>query len=107
MEFHAGTLERVNITSVIIQDQSISLMWKAPFTLNLTGVDPDIIYCVDVMDSLRNTLYSLCGINTTSVTIPLDTDLMCQANVYTITPVNPAGNGTRLSMDVNGNTIRT
>ena len=80
-------------------------MWEVPFTLDLTNVDPDITYCVDVMDSLNNTLYSQCGINTTSVTIPLDADLMCQASVYTITPVNPAGNGTRLSMDVNGNTI--
>ena len=82
-------------------------MWEAPFTLDLTNVDPDITYCVDVMDSLSNALYifSQCGINTTSVTIPLDADLMCQTSVYTITPVNPAGNGTRLSMDVNGNTI--
>ena len=78
-------------------------MWEAPFTLDLTGVEPDITYCVDVIDSLNNTLYySQCGINITSVTIPLDIDL---CTVYTITPVNPAGNGTRLSMDMNGNTI--
>ena len=91
---------RVNITSVSIQDQSVTIMWKAPFTLDLTNVDPDITYCVDVMDSLNNTLYySQCGINTTSVTIPLDTDL---CTVYTITPVNPAGNGTKDTNLFNG-----
>ena len=82
--------------NVSIQDQSISLTWKAPFTFNLTEVDPDITYCVDVMDSLYNTLYSQCGINAESVTIPLDANLC--PSVYTITPVNPAGNGTRLSI---------
>ena len=75
-------------------------MWEAPFTLNLTNVEPDITYCVDVMDYLNNTLYySQCGINTTSVTIPLDTDL---CTVYTITPVNPAGNGTKDTNLFNG-----
>ena len=103
----AGTLDRVNNISATIQDQSVTIMWEAPFTLDLTGVDPDITYCVDVMDSLRNTLYSQCGIDTTSVTIPLDADLMCQASAYTITPVNFAGNGTRLSMDVYGNKYST
>ena len=76
-------------------------MWEAPFTLDLTNEEPDITYCVDVMDSLNNTLYSQCGINTTSVTIPLDADL-CQTSVYTITPVNPAGNGTKDTNLFNG-----
>ena len=81
-------------------------MWEAPFTLDLTNVDPDITYCVDVMDSLNNTLYSQCGINTTSVIIPLDTDV-CQASVYTITPVNPAGNGIKDTDLFNGSFIES
>ena len=93
--------DSTSLVSLFRISQFPSCAWEAPFTLDLTRVDPDITYYVDVMDSLRNTLYSQCGINITSVTIPLDADLMCQANVYTITPVNPAGNGTRLSMDVN------
>ena len=98
----AGTLDRVSNINATVQDQSVAIMWEAPFTLDLTNVDPDITYCVDVMDSLRNTLYSQCGINTTSVTIPLNADLICQASGYTITPVNLAGNGSVATDLLNG-----
>ena len=27
---------------------SSTITWEAPFSLNLTGVDPDIVYCVEV-----------------------------------------------------------
>ena len=96
----AGTLDRVSNISATVQDQSVTIMWEAPFTLNLTSVDPDITYCVDVMDFLNNILYySQCGINTTNVAIPLDTEL---CSVYTITPVNPAGNGIKDTYLFNG-----
>ena len=29
---------------------SIDLAWEPPFSLNITGVEPDIIYCVDVIN---------------------------------------------------------
>ena len=31
-----------------IKRNSSIITWKAPFSLDLTGVDPDIVYCVDV-----------------------------------------------------------
>ena len=31
----------------IMRDSS-TITWEAPFSLNLTGVDPDIVYCVEV-----------------------------------------------------------
>ena len=98
----AGTLDRVSNISATVQDQSITIMWEAPFTLDLTNVDPDITYCVNVMDTFSNTLYSQCGIDITNVTIPLNADLMCQASGYTITPVNPAGNGSVATDLLNG-----
>ena len=98
----AGTLDRVSNISATVQDQLVTIMWEAPFTLNLTNnMEPDITYCVDVMDSLNNTLYSQCDINIASVTIPLNADL-CQASGYTITPVNPAGNGSVATDFLNG-----
>ena len=100
----AGTLDRVSNISATIQYQSVTIMWEAPFTLDLTIGDPGITYCVDVMDYLNNTLYySQCGIDTTSVTIPLDTDLCI---IYTITPVNPAGNGSVATDLLNGMYIK-
>ena len=31
-----------------IKRNSSTITWKAPFSLDLTGVDPDIVYCVEV-----------------------------------------------------------
>jgi hypothetical protein len=31
-----------------VKRNSSTIAWEAPFSLDLTGVDPDIIYCVEV-----------------------------------------------------------
>ena len=31
-----------------IMRDSFTITWDAPFSLDLTGVDPDIVYCVEV-----------------------------------------------------------
>ena len=41
---HVGPLSMVTE----IKRNSSTITWKAPFSLNLTGVDPDIVYCVEV-----------------------------------------------------------
>ena len=42
--FNVGELAAVSYLSRI----SSSITWDPPFSLNLTNIDPDIIYCVEV-----------------------------------------------------------
>ena len=51
--------------------QNSTLFWRAPFTLNLTNVEPDIVYCVDVYNITcggRELLISDCDVTETSYT---------------------------------------
>ena len=72
------------------QDSIIYLVWTAPFTLNIQFTNPDITYCVDIVN-----LYSQCGINVTEFIYPLPPSSMCdEYYTFIITPVNAVGNGT-------------
>ena len=66
-----------------------------PFTLDLPNMDPDITYCVDVVNSTSSaTLHSQCGITETEFiysNIPFACYLVL---LFTVTPVNVVGNGT-------------
>ena len=76
-----------------------TLNWTAPFTLDITTVDPDITYCVDVVSSTSSaTLHSECGITETEFTYPLPPRSWCDQYNFTVTPVNVVGNGTRNSI---------
>ena len=44
IDIHLGPLSIV----AEIERNSSTITWVAPFSLNLTGVDPDIVYCVEV-----------------------------------------------------------
>ena len=92
-----GHLSAVGSLSVTVQNSIIFLTWTAPFTLDITGVDPDITYCVGVVNSTSSsTLHSQCGITETEYeythSIPLET--VCHDYMVTVTPVNVVGNGT-------------
>ena len=41
-----GALNRVD--SLVGRFPTLSCNWKAPFSLDLTNIEPDIVYCVDV-----------------------------------------------------------
>ena len=69
----------------------ISLTWEPPFTLDITGEDPDITgYCVDVTTSM--TLNSEC-VNETEFSYPVPPDAGCHVYSFTITPINIVGHG--------------
>jgi hypothetical protein len=66
-----------------------TINWKAPFSLNLTGVDPDIVYCVEVYNIT-------CGVDDLvagdcDVTEPRYTDNRLQGYIYRIT-ITPRSN---------------
>ena len=75
----------------------MTLSWTAPFSLDLTNVDPDIVYCVELYNITcgRSLLISECGVTETSYT----NDALHSGYIYeyTVTPlsnVEGASNGT-------------
>ena len=92
-----GLLQRV---SDIVRNSS-TIFWDAPFSLNLTNVDPDIVYCVEVYNITcgRSLLISECDVMETSYTN--DALLPGYIYEYTVTPrsnVEGASNGTSLTV---------
>ena len=80
------------LPSVPVVDATIS--WEAPFTLDLTGVDPDITYCVTVTSTaLLEPLNLMCGIATSEVRYLLPLNSWCYHLNVCVIPVNLAGNG--------------
>ena len=93
----AGILYEVNN----IHRNTTHLFWEAPFSLDLTGVDPDIVYCVEVINITcgRSLLISECDVMETSYTN--DALLSGYIYEYTVTPrsnVEEAINGTSLTV---------
>ena len=90
------------LQSVVDLTRNVStLTWEAPFSLDLTGVDPDIVYCVEVYNITcgRSLLISECDVVETNYTI--DALLPGHIYEYTITPrsnVEGARNGTSINV---------
>ena len=77
-----------------------TVTWVAPFSLNLTGVDPDIVYCVEVYNitcGVDDLVVSDCN-----VTEPRYVDNQLQQGlIYRIT-VTPRSNGQNAQNAQNG-----
>ena len=99
---HLGILSAVGDLSATALDSTISLTWNPPFTLDITGVDPDITYRVDVINSTSSqVIHSQGGINVTqyNYTTSLSPERrVCNVFKFTITPVNIVGNGSESSI---------
>ena len=76
-----------------------TLAWEAPFSLDLTGIDPDIAYCVEVVNitcGRRDLIVSNCNVTEPSYT---SDNIAPHGYIYeyTVTPrsnVEGARNGT-------------
>ena len=71
-----GPLDSVsNITANVNHTtEELLLMWTPPYSLNLTDVEPDIAYCVDIYNitcKSRNILFSNCSIITSELVVNL------------------------------------
>ena len=93
----AGALHKVND----IHRNATDLFWEAPFSLYLTNVDPDIVYCVEIVNITcgRSLLISECDVMEASYT----NDALLPGYIYecTVTPrsnVEGASNGTSQTM---------
>ena len=95
----AGLLAAVGSPSVDLVVTNISLTWTAPFTLDISDVDPDITYCVDVINSTSSSIIlSVCGITVTGFNFSIPIGRVCDNYTFTVTPVNGAGNGTAVTL---------
>ena len=95
----AGLLAAVGFPSVDLVDTDISLTWTAPFTLDIPNVDPDITYCVDVVNSTSSSIVlSECGITVTGFNFSIPIGRVCDNYTFTVTPVNVVGNGTAVML---------
>ena len=100
-----GQLDKISDLEVNSTSSIIHLNWKRPFSLNLSSVDPDIIYCVDIfkVDDLqlsRDHLDSNCSVLEPHYTFALTNEDPRALRQFTVTPrsnVEGARNGTPTS----------
>ena len=97
MVVSAGLLDAVSNLRNESLGRVIRLTWDAPFSLNITGVDPDIWYRVDItLNNVPLTTYSISRV----VNIPefnfTDFDATNISGIFEfqVTPINGAGDGT-------------
>ena len=92
-----GILGAVNDLSVSRMNLFLLISWVAPFTLNLTTVEPDISYCLQICNNSLEEYchWSLCHIRDTNFVYALQPEDTChQDTIYiTVTPVNAVGKG--------------
>ena len=98
-----GLLDAVGSLDVNMSgDSTLALNWRAPFTLDITGIQPDIQYCVDVMTTTSS--LTTCTINVTKFSYSLPPNSSCHDYYeFTVTPVNVVGNGTPSSLNFSTN----
>ena len=64
-----------NVTN-LVRVNSTTISWDPPFSLDLTDVDPDIVYCVEVYNvtdcGTGELLTGDCNVTVTNYTIPYD-----------------------------------
>ncbi|CAI8006821.1 hypothetical protein GBAR_LOCUS4919, partial [Geodia barretti] len=94
-----GTLSAVADLRAISSTCSVTISWSAPFSLDVTGVDPDIWYSVliyNVTDE-NNPTAILCTdcINITETNYTFTPDYLSPSHVYkfSVTPLNGVGQG--------------
>ena len=87
---HSLPIGPLSVATDIMRDSSI-ITWDAPFSLDLTGLDPDIVYCVEVYNitcEVDDMVVSDCN-----VTEPRFVDNRLQQGfIYRIT-ITPRSNG--------------
>ena len=94
----AGLLASVEIGDLTFKNGSIIIIsWSAPFSLDVTGVDPDIWYSVLIYNVTDNPTAIPCtdciNITETNYTFTPDYPSPCHKYIFTVIPLNGAGQG--------------
>ena len=90
-----GSLASVDILT--FKSGSITISWSAPFSLDVTDVDPDIWYSVLIYNVTDNPTAIPCtdciNITETHYTFTPDYPSPCHKYIFTVIPFNGAGQG--------------
>lgn len=92
-----GYLAAVGSLTLTVRDFFIFLTWTPPFSLDITGVEPDIAeYCIDIDAEdvyEENPSLPSCGINEPGYNITLPYESVCYTYIIAVYAVNLVGNG--------------
>ena len=96
-----GILAAVGNFTVYPQQSSILLTWDPPFSLNITGVNPDLWYCVEVYNISRGRalLTSNCSVYEPQFYFTAPNPSPCHKFEFTAFAVNGVGNGSVASVN--------
>jgi len=88
-------LAAVSYLKIYPQQTSILLTWTPPFSLDITGVDPDLWYCVEVFNvTAGRTLFTTnCSVYEPEFEFTVPNPSPCDKFEFRVIPVNGAGNG--------------
>ena len=102
---HVGKLEGVRNFERETGSEKLQYVWEPPHFLDLTGVDPDVVYCIDVARvtcGMREHITSDCSITdhnyTVTVNGPLDLADLYEATVTPRSNIMNSCNGTQVSI---------
>ena len=99
MKLCTGLLEEPSNLNITSTEIALLISWTAPFSLDVTGVDPDIWYSVLIYNvtDVNNLTAILCTdcINITETHYTFTPDYLSPCHVYnfSVIPVNGAGQG--------------
>ena len=94
MLISSGLLDAVSSLKTISLSQVICLTWDAPPSLDITGVDPDIWYCVDI--TVDNITLGNSSVNISKFNFRMGDYNDTNTSViykFRVTPINGAGDG--------------
>ena len=86
-------------TGDLIPGRSTLLSWVSPFSLDVTNVEPDITYCVDVYmynDTMRHQIRSTCGVTATAYNVTFNEGEVTPCDIVNITVIPVNGQPNRL-----------
>lgn len=97
-----GTLSAVPTLEATELNSTISFSWMVPAYRNINGISKDgntITYCVEILNQTSTeTLLNRCGIVETEFSYSTPADGMCHALRFSVSPVNPVGEGDSKSL---------
>ena len=106
--YHTGTPSSVTDLETSGNSTSVTISWTAPFSLDVTDVDPDIWYSVLIYNVTDEPTAIPCtdciNITETHYTFTPDYPSPCQEYIFSVIPLNGAGQG-ETSHNVSGYTI--
>jgi len=96
--YYTGILAAVGGLTAVSREGSLHLTWQPPFTLDITNLTIDILYCINVYNITHNSQNDLfrimCNLNQSEYDFRVTTPSPCYQFKFEVIPINGAGNGT-------------